>query len=364
MDCEEGSGGSSVTNHNYSDTAAADSDETATTEAGLAKKQCVQQRGGAKIGGWFGAKGSGPGPEAADVVPELLNVDEAIQAALAEAGDLAVQHYKLWGAQDLSPTVVGGTQAASRGTQAAAPDYAEAKSGGSQQSAWGSTKAGQAARFSLPDATKTPLPAVPGFALYYIYGVGIPTERSYYVRASTAEPALVQPSGRDTTTPAGTSPSTAAAASGPATTAADDNARRLGTFDWHIDTATTDQGVSLTDGDVTVPLISLGLMCHKGEGGALRPSLGGGRGAERMLFYFPWGSTLWIDSPTNWSALSAKMHCWRGSRGKSDWGWDRWIPGEMHEEDGPPGGDMKRTVPPRISGPRGMRGDEQSFPWD
>ncbi|GAX78751.1 hypothetical protein CEUSTIGMA_g6188.t1 [Chlamydomonas eustigma] len=156
----------------------------------------------------------------------LYSVEEAIQAALSEAGEHAGRHYSEWGPQHST------------------------------------SKKMQGQSFALPDATRVPLPRAPSFNVYCLYGVGIPTERSYYYTHSRN--ALAAADALDA------SSSSLPVSEEVAESQNERTAGDLGTFNWRINVSVSDpstgleNGVQTTDGDLTVPLISLGAMCHKG----------------------------------------------------------------------------------------------------
>ncbi|KAG1663891.1 hypothetical protein FOA52_014704 [Chlamydomonas sp. UWO 241] len=161
-----------------------------------------------------------------------VTVRAAMAAALEETGPLMAKHYKEWGPQ------------------------ANAGSPSEQAGRWGGV--------IFPDATRVPLPPAPSFKMYCVYGVGIMSERSYYYA-------------RNATASAEAARATAACTNGEGD---DPTCARLdpegtfnaqgGTFNWRIDTGVNipesglEYGVQMTDGDLTVPLISTGAMCHGG----------------------------------------------------------------------------------------------------
>ena len=74
---------------------------------------------------------------------KALSISSAIEAATEEAGALAVRHFGVWGARDISSPAM--TAAGPQGP----------------------------AKWSLPDATQTPLPPIPSLRIFSIYGVQI-----------------------------------------------------------------------------------------------------------------------------------------------------------------------------------------------
>lgn len=94
----------------------------------------------------------------------------------------------------------------------------------------------------FPDATRVPLPPAPSMKIYCIYGVGLQTEQAYTYRSL-------------------------------------DDANVSSLIRWKINATHHDpsngieNGILSSDGDLTVPLISLGAMCVKGwRGSKLNPS--------------------------------------------------------------------------------------------
>ncbi|KAG2436350.1 hypothetical protein HXX76_006657 [Chlamydomonas incerta] len=183
----------------------------------------------------------------------------------------------------------------------------------------GASSAGGGRVALFPDATRTPLPSAPKTAIVCLYGIGLPTERGYhYLRpppptgaaAAAAAAAANAPSGNATAAPTadaqaqqqqqqvqeaavsgdgmateGTGeadaergvPPRGAGASGEE---ANPDAGGDASSGWIImkdvsqAQSALDVGVHLSDGDGTVPLLSLGLMCRGGwrEQGHLNPA--------------------------------------------------------------------------------------------
>ncbi|KAG2454537.1 hypothetical protein HYH02_000382 [Chlamydomonas schloesseri] len=182
----------------------------------------------------------------------------------------------------------------------------------------GASSAGSGRVALFPDATRTPLPSAPNTNMVCLYGIGLPTERGYhYLRpppptgaaAAAAAAATNAPAANATAAPAVDAQqqeqqelqATAGAASGDGMadgTGAADAERGVpprgagaageeanpdaggdASAGWMIMKDVTqaqsalDVGVHLSDGDGTVPLLSLGLMCRGGwrEKGRLNP---------------------------------------------------------------------------------------------
>jgi phospholipid:diacylglycerol acyltransferase len=122
------------------------------------------------------------------------------------------------------------------------------------------------------DPTRTPLPHAPNMHIYCLYGTGVDTERAYFYRATLGDPS---PSG-NSTTGAGESGQQSGTNHSPGASptvlpdpvmildsAVDNEAQKIR------------RGVRYTDGDGSVPLLSLGYLCAdawRRESSGLNPS--------------------------------------------------------------------------------------------
>ncbi|KAK9802858.1 hypothetical protein WJX73_009777 [Symbiochloris irregularis] len=142
-----------------------------------------------------------------DRVVKNHDIDAAMELVLANAGHDFRQHVKQWGAVHADPE--------SRQCHVDAEKY-------------------------FFDPLKCPLPKAPSLSLFCLYGIGVPTERSYYYNHR----------------------GTANATEGDPT-----NSHELWWIDVdakeHDKNSTLEDGVRKCDGDATVPLISSGTLCRK-----------------------------------------------------------------------------------------------------
>ncbi|KAG2495385.1 hypothetical protein HYH03_006653 [Edaphochlamys debaryana] len=253
-------------------------------------------------------------------------------ALLREVGGATVAaHVDEWGALPLGS---GRAEQQADVGRRRSEDAAAAPTAGAEQSAGGA--AGLAARGRhaalFPDATTTPLPSAPSTALYCLYGVGLPTERGYhYLRppppqqpqppqqqpspqaaeARAAAEAGAEPpvktgpgagSGAEGEEPPGAAWGAAGSGGGgvrppphrPEASGAEasPDAGEAGAG-WSIlkdvshPESSLDVGVQLTDGDGTVPLLSLGAMCRGGWRGRGRLNPGPMRVVTREYRHTP-----------------------------------------------------------------------------
>jgi len=239
-----------------------------------------------------------------------MPVDRAIALALRAAGSLVEQHYKAWAAQVQPPAEGGKHDTGVLGSIAAGIEdvkgqVKELLTGKDTDKVLGIKDASSKRAPWYPNALTTPLPAAPSMSIYHLYGTGLPTERAYhYVLPAgwdmTADGIiLVEPgSSNNGTEPAAASaasasPDAAGKAQGSCDAASDAAASQsggacaatgansagnttapenvLGTFEWRMNTVLAsaehgvDSGIQMDpEGDVTVPLISLGLMPQAG----------------------------------------------------------------------------------------------------
>lgn len=167
--------------------------------------------------GWLGGDGaasSGSGSGAGEGEVLHLDVDQTLLSLVEAAGEVFANHMRDWSAA----VIVNDTAASSL------------------LSGLGSVLGKRKAPLdpSLYDVTRTPLPKAPAFEVYCLYGSGIPTERSYHYLKTEPPPEEAN-----------------------------------ATEGWRINTLISDQdsgldrGVQMSDGDGTVPLITLGLICRK-----------------------------------------------------------------------------------------------------
>ncbi|KAL6754080.1 Lecithin:cholesterol acyltransferase-domain-containing protein [Haematococcus lacustris] len=258
-----------------------------------------------------GSSGSATGPVAACHGPQgeqcpvvKLDVSGAIRAALSASGPLAAEHYQQWGA--VHSHAANNRKPGSLDVAGMLSSLLSSSKETQQQAATGgrSTKEQAAAMPLFPNALTTPLPKAPHMTYYSLYGIGIPTERAYhYVHPDSWHP---DAGSAADTSPETTSPGVAhcvgqvqqdvrchGGAGEPHTASAhhkaggDDSSSRssggksdnrsasekadlLGHFDFHINTdldeadTRLDSGIQMQEGDMTVPLISLGIMGYKG----------------------------------------------------------------------------------------------------
>lgn len=108
------------------------------------------------------------------------------------------------------------------------------------------------------DPVATPLPRAPTLKIYCLYGVGIPTERAYYYKVAC-----------DKLDATGATNKTCPNLEGDSERSNSLEEEEPPDAPIHIDTAVTDvpqnilYGVRYSDGDTSVPLLSLGYMCQK-----------------------------------------------------------------------------------------------------
>jgi phospholipid:diacylglycerol acyltransferase len=126
------------------------------------------------------------------------------------------------------------------------------------------------------DPTRTPLPHAPNMRIYCLYGTGIDTERAYFYRATLGDPASSSPttSGGNSTAGTGESVSGTNHSPGASPTLLADPVMIL---DSAVDNESQKirRGVRYTDGDGSVPLLSLGYLCidaWRRESSGLNPS--------------------------------------------------------------------------------------------
>ncbi|MEW5299264.1 MAG: hypothetical protein WDW36_002297 [Sanguina aurantia] len=257
-----------------------------------------------------------------------LDVEDALQLMMKAVGPTIAAHYAEWGGRALdvsrmarkaeystwSETLqrfmgVGPTgQAANEGRPEANNDNSAIRS-----------EPSDAPTAVFPSATDVPLPNAPSLSIFCLYGHGKPTERAFHYtlpnvtspKTHPPPPTLPPPTRQPPLTPLGaatpgtTLPHRSHATPGPGKSRGaggggapgceggdggkltDDGSVRtavgkpagrpagsaddlLGSFDWrfftdlHQPENRLEYGVQLSDGDGTVPLISLGLMCRKG----------------------------------------------------------------------------------------------------
>ncbi|GLI65076.1 hypothetical protein VaNZ11_008503 [Volvox africanus] len=241
-------------------------------------------------------------------------------------GSLVDQHVREWAAVDLAAAAAG-TQGDSIRSRAAAD--ADSDTPQAQQVLGGARRLRENVRRRIalfPDATRTPLPNAPSTSIVCLYGVGLPTERGYhYLRpppppqgsaspsvaaagahgiaaevvaailsatvdevSSTAAPSSAPLAGDAAVAAAGGDISLGSSSSPPLphnknnfsanVESSPDSISDL-SGGWTIlkdisnPGSSLDVGVQLSDGDGTVPLLSLGLMCRHGwrAGGSLNP---------------------------------------------------------------------------------------------
>ncbi|KAL6750042.1 Lecithin:cholesterol acyltransferase-domain-containing protein [Haematococcus lacustris] len=170
-----------------------------------------------------------------------LDVSGAIRAALSASGPLAAEHYQQWGA--VHSHAANNRKPGSLDVAGMISSLLSSSKETQQQAATGgrSTKEQAAAMPLFPNALTTPLPKAPHMTYYSLYGIGIPTERAYhYVHPDNWHP--------DAGSAADTSPETTSP----------------GVAHCVGQVQQDDSGIQMQEGDMTVPLISLGIMGYKG----------------------------------------------------------------------------------------------------
>ncbi|KAL7539629.1 hypothetical protein ACHAXR_009458 [Thalassiosira sp. AJA248-18] len=116
------------------------------------------------------------------------------------------------------------------------------------------------------DPIATPLPHAPSLKIYCIYGTGLPTERSYYYKVSCDKLEGTSNIDQNTTCSDDTQNETQCTNSTVQDLTTEEEPHEA---PFVIDNAAKDvsenihSGVRFTDGDATVPLVSLGYMCQK-----------------------------------------------------------------------------------------------------
>lgn len=116
------------------------------------------------------------------------------------------------------------------------------------------------------DPISTPLPRAPSMKIYCLYGTGIPTERSYFYKVSCGDFDRTSSLGEGQTCTDEVKQNNADSCS-TNVTAVEDDEPPIAPF--ALDTAAKDEsqsivsGVRLSDGDGSVPLVSLGYMCQQ-----------------------------------------------------------------------------------------------------
>lgn len=114
------------------------------------------------------------------------------------------------------------------------------------------------------DPVASPLPYAPSLKMYCLYGTGLPTERSYYYHLSCDKVSVPKDVDADQTCMADGTEATTTCSNG--TTDSDGNPPES---PFYIDVAAKSDlrnitsGVRFSDGDGSVPLLSLGYMCQK-----------------------------------------------------------------------------------------------------
>mmetsp|Transcript_24159 Transcript_24159/g.39860 ORF Transcript_24159/g.39860 Transcript_24159/m.39860 type:complete len:688 (-) Transcript_24159:13-2076(-) len=112
------------------------------------------------------------------------------------------------------------------------------------------------------DPVASPLPNAPSLKMYCLYGTGLPTERSYYYQLSCDKVSASKDVDVDRTCTAGDSETTCSNGTG-------DSDGNPPESPFYIDVAAKNDlrnitsGVRFSDGDGSVPLLSLGYMCQK-----------------------------------------------------------------------------------------------------
>ncbi|KAF5843873.1 Lecithin:cholesterol acyltransferase-domain-containing protein, partial [Dunaliella salina] len=202
---------------------------------------------------------------------QSLDIRQAIDTALEAAGPLYRAHYAEWGAvHQHSANVMRGIVGAGNTIADAILRRIAGTVQQAQSAALGS-QTSEGMRTSMPDklplfpnALTTPLPPAPSVKIFCMYGTGLPTERAYHY----LHPNGWTPGKKGNGSTAGNSTCSSVDEERGTCSAGQEQGstnRFLINTEVHDPERGLDSGIQMQeDGDVTVPLTSLGLMCHRG----------------------------------------------------------------------------------------------------